>query len=366
MSKDLALALSGGGVRAMAFHLGVLRLLAENGALERVRELSTVSGGSLLTGLIFSKNGMRWPTSTEFLTKTHGEIRSILLNTDIQAGAIGRLLFRPTLWRYFTSRPNIVALTIYEDWRIRGKLQDLPRSPRWAINCTTAETGRRFRFKGGRLGDYETGYADCSRFPLASAMAVSAAFPVGLGPFRLQASRLKWAKALGWNSGDERAIELPYRSLHLYDGGVYDNLGLESLFDAGKLQPKAGVTPHIIVSDAGAPLSRGFGLNALNPFRMKRLMDVMMDQNRALRVRGFVSYVTKTKQGAYIGIQRTANVRSFLQNPCPSGTWLTEEEATYATTYSTSLHALSESDFNIIEAHGYQTAHLTEMGFPFL
>lgn len=366
MSKEIALALSGGGVRAMAFHLGVLRFLADNGALEKVTDLSTVSGGSLLTGLLFSKNKMCWPTSAEFLSRTHAEIKNVLLSTDIQAGTIGRLLFRPVLWRYVTSRPNIVALAIYEDWRIRGKLSDLPLSPRWSINCTTAETGRRFRFKDGRLGDYETGYADCTRFPLASAMAVSAAFPVGFGPFRLRASRLKWRKRLFWNSSVEQSIDPPYKALHLYDGGVYDNLGLEPFFDSGRREPKDGVPPRIVVSDAGAPLTRGFGLGSFNPLRMKRLMDVMMDQNRALRVRSFVSHVIDTKQGAYIGIQRTPNLRALLTEPCPNGRWLTGEEAAYVEAYSTSLNVLEESDFAVIEAHGYQTAQLTEIGFPFL
>jgi len=149
---------------------------------------------------------------------------------------------------------------MYEDWRIRAKLGDLPAFPRWSINCTTAETGRRFRFKGGYLGDYETGYADCTRFPLASAMAVSAAFPVGLGPFQLRATRLKWKKRITWNSSSEHVIKPQYKMLHLYDGGVYDNLGLEPLFDASTLQPKIGVPSRLIVSDAGSPLSRGFGI----------------------------------------------------------------------------------------------------------
>ncbi len=177
---------------------------------------------------------------------------------------------------------------------------------------------------------------------------------------------MKWTKQLAWNSPAERPIESPYQTLHLYDGGVYDNLGLEPFFDAGGRRPKDGVPPRIIVSDAGAPLSRGFGLGALNPLRMKRLMDVMMDQNRALRVRGFVSYVAETKQGAYIGIQRSANLRALLTKLCPCERWLTEEEAAYVTAYSTSLNALPESDFAVIEAHGYQTAQLTEIGFPFL
>lgn len=48
ISHQLGLALSGGGFRASAFHLGVLKRLAEIGLLERVRVLSTVSGGSIV------------------------------------------------------------------------------------------------------------------------------------------------------------------------------------------------------------------------------------------------------------------------------------------------------------------------------
>lgn len=302
MSRKLALALSGGGVRAMAFHMGVLRFLAQLGELENVAEISTVSGGSLLIGLLFGTTKKRWPSSTEYLNVRHSELRKTLLGTDIQMGTLGRLIFRPSCWRYMNSRPNVVALTIYEDWRIRGVLDDLPRTPRWSINCTTAETGRSFRFKDGRLGDYKTGYAEAGKLPLAAAMAISAAFPVGLGPFKLFASRFEWWKKPDWDAPQEVSIPPPFKDLHLYDGGVYDNLGLEPFFDAGKGTSKKGAPSGIIVSDAGAPLVRGFGFSALNPLRMKRLMDVMMDQNRAVRVRGFINYVEMGNHGAYLGI----------------------------------------------------------------
>ena len=49
----IALALSGGGVRAAVFHLGVLARLASDDLLERVTFLSTVSGGSMAVGLVY-------------------------------------------------------------------------------------------------------------------------------------------------------------------------------------------------------------------------------------------------------------------------------------------------------------------------
>ena len=45
------LALSGGGARAMAFHLGCLRALHRHGLLNRIDTISSVSGGSVIAAL---------------------------------------------------------------------------------------------------------------------------------------------------------------------------------------------------------------------------------------------------------------------------------------------------------------------------
>ena len=52
----VALCLSGGGYRAMIFHLGVLWRLNELGYLARLDRISSVSGGSITAGLL----GLRW------------------------------------------------------------------------------------------------------------------------------------------------------------------------------------------------------------------------------------------------------------------------------------------------------------------
>lgn len=44
VSTKIGLSLSGGGIRAAVFHLGVLRRLAEDHRLENVSMLSTVYG----------------------------------------------------------------------------------------------------------------------------------------------------------------------------------------------------------------------------------------------------------------------------------------------------------------------------------
>ena len=54
--NNIALALSGGGIRAMVFHLGVLKYLSEQNKLEEISHISTVSGGSLIIGLLLKEN----------------------------------------------------------------------------------------------------------------------------------------------------------------------------------------------------------------------------------------------------------------------------------------------------------------------
>src|SRR6266566_10119491 len=54
--EGLALCLSGGGYRAMLFHLGALWRLNELGYLPRLDRVSSVSGGSITAGVL----GMNW------------------------------------------------------------------------------------------------------------------------------------------------------------------------------------------------------------------------------------------------------------------------------------------------------------------
>lgn len=339
----LALVLSGGGIRAMVFHLGVLKLMAEEQMLEQVQKVSTVSGGSLLVGLMLQENGMRWPTSHEFLTIVYPKLRKNLCERSLMWGAFRQLLC-PENWRFLLSRSNLLALALQREWGLQANLQDLPNSPEWSINGTTAENGKRFRFKKENFGDYLLGYAQSESFPLAAAMAVSAAFPGGFGPLALNSSDFKWFKRK-WGAplGTEEAVKLPYKKLHLYDGGVYDNLGLEPFFDAGKLEAKPPEMP-IIVSDAGAPLGDRFSGNPLSLFRLKRIADIMGEQSRALRVRTFATFLQAAPaRGAYIQI----NAR---------GDRKTTELGEYSAAFPTTLRRLQTVEFDKLAEHGYDVA----------
>ena len=75
----IGLALSGGGMRATLFHLGILKWLAEMELLENIKHVSTVSGGSICAGLVYSSNNMKWPSSKEYLEKVLPEIKKKIL-----------------------------------------------------------------------------------------------------------------------------------------------------------------------------------------------------------------------------------------------------------------------------------------------
>ncbi len=337
---SLSLALSGGGIRALAFHLGVMKLLAELSLLEKVNQISSVSGGSLTVGLIFANAGKRWPNSEEFISKVYPAIRHRVCRRSLICDSLTQLI-NPSNWRYLLSRANMVGKALEKHWGLDFTQGDLPQSPIWSINATTAENGKRFRFKGTTIGDYEEGYAQADNFPVSTAVAVSAAFPGLIGPLVLRTSDYQWKKRK-W--GDPESLSKPvkpeFNFLHLYDGGVYDNLGLEPLFDAGKGEPKAG-GGVIISSDASAPLSQGFSFFSLNPWRLKRIADIMADQSRNLRVRTFVEYLKRTKAGAFIQIDSPLFNRS------------TDTNAEFACAFPTTLRRLSKIEFDRLAEHGY-------------
>ncbi len=328
----------------MLFHMGVLRYLAEQGRLEMVDRISTVSGGSLLVGLILQETSLKWPTSRQFIDHVYPALKTKFCARSLLLGA-ARQLLRPTNWQFLLSRANLLSLALKREWGVTAEVANLPVKPEWSINGTTAENGKRFRFKRDSLGDYSIGYADPGGFPLSAAMAVSAAFPGGFGPLALDATRFAWKKRPAWGASEASAapVSPAFPKLHLYDGGVYDNLGLEPYFDAGKGKAKQD-NCFILVSDAGAPLPQKFDFWATNPFRLKRVADIMAEQARALRVRTFMHYLAQdATQGAYVYIGIPAAPDQLVNGQQPA-------------LFPTSLSRVTEEEFDGLAAHGYRQA----------
>lgn len=344
--QKYSLALSGGGLRAIAFHMGVLRYLADGGMFENIVRISSVSGGSILIGLILNETGMEWPNSSCFSSHVFQLLRDKLCARSLSAGMLRALINPSNLHLLFLHRSGLLSRVLQSEWGIKYKLGDLPEVPEISINGTTAETGKRFRFKRDTFGDYELGYAQSNEFSLSDAMAVSAAFPGCLGPLTIEAYRFKWYKRPSWNAPEESKIQisLPYKKLHLYDGGVYDNLGLEPFLDICKGISKVQDST-IIISDASAPYRKGFSYFIFNPWRLKRVNDIVCDQTRYLRVRSFFGYVQRNSTNdKYICIQDgiDRNLKHMDKN--------------HVCNYPTSLNKLTLSNFDRIAQHGYVVA----------
>jgi len=363
-NNAIGLALSGGGFRAAVFHIGMLKWLAENNKLEHISHLSTVSGGTLLTGLIFHLNEGKWPSSSCYLNKLYPKLQEIFTKTDLQS-ILTKKLLDPRNWIYFFSSANILAKAIESCWGIKGKLSDLEQFPIWSVNGTTFENGRRFRFKQNICGDYDIGYTSATNFKITEAMAVSAAFPCLIGPLIINTCDFEWKKRKNWNDKIEQAetINQSFRKIHLFDGGLYDNLGLEPLFDAGTQKIKDENIAQLYVSDAGLPFKK-MSLR-FSPRRLTRIVDIMSDQSRSLRVRSISNYFKKNPgSGLYfqIGSNPALKIQEYnYLNPqsCDKlllQSWLDISVIDQVKNYSTNLKKMTIKIFELIARHGYETA----------
>lgn len=369
-TDSIGLALSGGGVRAAAFHAGVLRYLAERELLEKVTHISSVSGGTLFVGLALKHGNYQWPRSDKYLQEVFQRVRHTLTTQSLQFSTIFRLLFNPFNWRFLLSRANVLAQSIRGLWGVKESLNSLCNIPVWSINCTTGETGRRFRFKNGTMGDYELGYANVGDFSLAKAMAISAAFPGGIGPATIKVKKFQWSKRKQWNNFKSAPHEPQFSHLHLYDGGLYDNLGIEPMFDLGQQSLKKDDSlpldlSFLLISDGGAPFAREEVPHPLNPLRFKRIADIALDQCRGLRVRSFINFLKNSPaSGAYVGIgaHAVSNIKSFatgrevFADKLLREEWLSEDMVKRAASYSTTLNQLDNFSFDLLAQHGYETA----------
>lgn len=293
--KGIALCLSGGGYRAMLFHLGSLWRLNEAGVLGNLRRVSSVSGGSITAGVL----GLAWSSLSfsggaapvnEFQSLVVDPIRSLAGRTiDAKSIVVGVLL--PGV-----SISDRVAAA-YDKFLFHSKtLQDLPddeAGPRFVINATNVQTGSLWRFSKPYMGDYQVGLWSKPTLPLSVAVAASSAFPPVLSPCTLSIE----SQPDPVKSGEKipACRKLPYTTqVVLSDGGVYDNLGLETAF-------KRYTT--LLVCDGGMKMTPDPEPHEDWALHSKRILEVVDNQVRALRKRQLIqAFVDKLRMGAYWGV----------------------------------------------------------------
>lgn len=357
--RNIGIALSGGGIRATIFHLGFFKWLAVNEALEEVKRVSSVSGASLCVGMIYSHNNLRWPTSKEFLTVVLPAIEKVLQTNDLQLSALSDLIVSP---KYWNKKVNMIAKTLERKWGVCGKLSDLAGDTMWYVNCTTCESGKRFRFCRENMGDYTIGYVEKPKIPLSDVMAASAGFPGLIGPYSLQTNDYQWVPS---RYSDENWKPPVNQILHLWDGGVYDNLGLESIF-----KPNNGGTlreglDFMIISNASPTLESYHRKSGLSVRNLKRMLDISMDQVSGLRSRMVMDFISQTGRGMYIKIGNSAEKIASASQCCEElkqhllKKCLSSEEVTRIMHYKTTLRKPNISDYRMLLRHGFEVADCT-------
>ncbi len=270
-SEDLLLflAFSGGGTRAASLSYGVLEELARTevtagGArrrlLDEVDVISAVSGGTF-PATYYALRGDR----------IFEEFQGKFLKRNIESALAWRVL-SPRNWFRLPSgtfnRSDIAAELYDETVFDHATYADLMKSggPFVVVNGADVTTGARFPFT---QETFDVLCSDLSAYPIARAVATSSALPPLLMPISLRNRAGScgwqppaWAAEAGAGAalgrGGLRARELrsyassadrPY--VHLFDGGIAENLGLRALVEA--LDAIAAAPPSLAPGLPGGP-----------------------------------------------------------------------------------------------------------------
>jgi NTE family protein len=269
----VGLCLSGGGYRAMLFHLGALWRLNEWGYLPRLTRVSSVSGGSITAGAL----AKAWPdlgfdaatgVSPRFEDEVVGPVRKLAGKT-LDIGSVAKGIF----WKGNASDHVTDAYRkhLFGDL----KLRDLPtdeEGPRFIFNAANLQSGVLVRFSQPYIWDYKVGVYREPEIDVAVAVAASSAFPPFLSPTILRVPPGTFQPSKGATLNTE-----PYTTtMQLTDGGVYDNLGLETVWKN---------YDTVLVSDGGGKLGAEDAVDRDYVRHTLRVLNVIDNQVRSLRKR---------------------------------------------------------------------------------
>lgn len=285
------LALSGGGFRATLFNLGAVWCLNDLALLPSIRRITSVSGGSITSGVL----GLKW-RELDFHGGVAVNFRSTVAEPLMRfcrkgidtAAGVGGLL------SLVDSIGDKVREKYEESLFGQATLQDLPaqgEGPAFVFYATSLQTGSSVRMSRNYLADYKIGVLPHPALSLARAVAASSAFPPVLSPVYVDTDPAAWQAAEGsYLFGEDRLR----RRMMLTDGGVYDNMGMESIWDRYET---------VLVSDAGAPLDIDVEPSSVWHKQALRVLDICTEQQRALRKRVLVERLKAgSLKGAYWGI----------------------------------------------------------------
>ena len=288
--RNVGLALSGGGSRAIAFHLGCLRALQDLDLLDRLQVLSSVSGGSVISAM-YAYSDDPFPAFEARVVQLLGQgFHRDIFRQVFRPGSIRKVMrvhfitsvcFIGRMLHYLTrvaipprksdrvSQPvertfsrteafkEVLAKSMFGDTIVRDVSRD---SLDTVINATELRTGSAFRFGSQQSGCWRFGTIAPEDALVADAVAASAAYPVFLPALERKYRFVK-----------NEQTSVPTRVL-LTDGGVFENLGVSPMEPGRTASISTNVfnPEYIICCDAGAGLFDDDSYPTRWPSRMYR------------------------------------------------------------------------------------------------
>ncbi len=329
----VAVAISGGGMRAANFAAGVLKALEgvkvrgsggrESNLLREVDYFSTVSGGGLAAGSYISllntyqlknpddasaqafsfsamekKSPRGWRTA---LSKDYQASLVRALLNPLMAGPLDRGdILEQRLDDNILGRANGRSLRLSDVFVPKGTL---PKSPYWIANGTVFENGAIFPFTPDVLQKYGiNGYNHRlttrslnkpEDMPLSVGLKTSASFPVAIPPTTLQSG-----------------TDPQHPVIHLLDGGVADNLGVITALRL--LNQDTAKKKILIVIDAYNGVTEPFSKRGTRPGPVStalRTTSISLDSSHQ-RVGNLISTVGGTGRVRHAVIDFTAATTS--------------------------------------------------------
>ncbi len=340
--KGVALCLSGGGYRAALFHLGVTRRLNELGALSKIDTFTSVSGGSIFASLLaadvvrrpdaWSKPGAPVAGYDDEVTRPMRELAQHNIRTrTVLSGAL------PWNWLKRNVQIDALAERLADGPTGRARLADLPERPRFVFCSSEMRFRAQWTFDSGRrrFGAAPCGYADFGGWTIARAAASSSCLPGAFAPMTVRDA----LSGGTYEDDDAGALE---RSLALSDGGMFDNLGVEPVWQDHET---------VLVSDAGPSFKPDPGIGRI--WNALRFAIILLEQATDVRKRWLISnFIAGQLEGAYWSIAGAADGYPLPSTPAYSKRFVRD----FVAPIRIDLDVFSEGERAVLENHGYLMA----------
>ena len=372
LDKMIGLSLSGGGSRAVAFHLGTLRALEDLELLEEVDIVSGVSGGSVMTGLLgyteapfadidrnavkFLRCGLVWPALKKLLHPAHAlpllwnffvvALPTLVIDLLAPIARFARSLFparhpaanaisRSLALRRRYSRTHVIAAAIAAAVGKQNCGAPTRQGKSIVFNACELRTGTAFRMSNERFGSWRFGWAPASELPVADAVTASAAYPPFLPPF-------------DWMRSFERDGATTMHRVIVTDGGVFENLGV-SVMEPGRDSQFSAIAynPDIIISsDAGSGQFTGKAMPISWPKRMTQVVSAVM---RKVQDATKARLHNHAESGRIDGFIYAALGQIDRRVPLKSANWVDREDVIH---YPTDFSAMSVENIRRLSGRG--------------